>query len=65
MLKFLGNDLDSDSKITTFLEGFLMHVTKAQAMFANSQQNYINIHYNTPVLDYNDDFWEDKKNRRV
>ena len=60
MLKFLGNDLYKiqipigiHSKIYTFLEGFRMHVTKAHACntFANSQQNYINIHYNTPVLD--------------
>ena len=42
-------------RYTPFLEGFRMHVTKAHVCtcntFANSQQNYINIHYNTPVLD--------------
>ena len=64
MFKFLGNDLYKiqiqigiHSKIYTFLEGFRMHVTKAFNTFAYLQQNCINIHYNTPVLD----FLEDKK----
>ena len=39
------------SKIYTFLEGFRMHVTKAFNTFAYLQQTYVNIHYNTPVLD--------------
>ena len=69
MLKFLGNDLYKiqipigiHSKIYTFLEGFRMHVTKAQHLIRSCTHNkiiliYITIH---PSLT-NADFREDKK----